>query len=338
MILYIGNKLSRHGNTPTSVEILGDLLSQHFHIVSVSDKKNKMLRLAEMLWSIVKYRHRTEFVLIDTYSTSNFYYAVLSGALAKMLRIEYIPVLRGGNLPDRVKRNPLLAKLLFANAYVNVAPSRYLLSAFERYAYKTVFIPNNIEIKHYPFKRRESVEPKLLYVRAFSSIYNPKMALNVLAKLLDRYPKASLCMVGPDRDGSFASTKELCHTMGLDDKVTFTGKLSKEEWWKLSESYDVFINTTNYDNTPVSVMEAMALGLPVVSTNVGGIPYLVEENKDALLVDVDDAEAMAEKISLLVENPEKAVALAENARKKVEGFDWGNVQSKWFELLKREDD
>lgn len=337
MILYIGNKLSKHGNTPTSVEILGDLLSQHFHIVSVSDKKNKMLRLAEMLWSIVRYRHTTEFVLIDTYSTSNFYYAVLSGALAKTLRIKYIPVLRGGNLPERVERNPRLAKLLFANAYVNVAPSRYLLSTFESSGYKTVFIPNNIEIKHYPFKLRRRIEPKLLYVRAFSSVYNPKMALFVLKKLLHRYPEASLCMVGPDRDGTFASTRELCHTMGLDDKVTFTGKLSKEEWWKLSESYDVFINTTNFDNTPVSVMEAMALGLPVVSTNVGGIPYLVEEDKEALLVDADDAEAMAEKISQLIENPDKAVALAENARKKVEGFDWKNVQSKWFELLKKKE-
>lgn len=338
MILYIGNRLSRHGNTPTSIEILGELLAQHFQVVSVSDKKNKLFRLSEMLWSIVKYRHRTEFVLIDTYSTANFYYAVLSGALANIFRIKYIPVLHGGNLPERLKRNPLLSKLLFTNAYMNVAPSHYLLTTFKRSGYKTVYIPNNIEIKRYPFKLRRRIEPKLLYVRAFSSIYNPNMALIVLEKLLHLYPDASLCMVGPDRDGTLASTKELCHTMGLDDRVTFTGKLSKEEWWKLSESYDVFINTSNFDNTPVSVMEAMALGLPVVSTNVGGIPYFVEENKNALLVDADDAEAMAEKISLLVENPEKAVALAENARKKVESFDWKNVQSKWFELLKRKDD
>lgn len=334
MILYIGNKLSKHGNTPTSVETLGNLLQEEFDVLQVSDKRNKLFRLADMLWSIVKYRNETEFILIDTYSTSNFYYALLCAFTAKFFHLKYIPILHGGNLPERVKKNPKYANFLFGNAYVNVAPSRYLLDAFENYNYQTVYIPNNIEIKNYPFKTRKKIEPKLLYVRAFSPVYNPQMALMVLDKLLHRYPHASLCMVGPDRDGTLQKTKELCHKMGLDDKVVFTGKLSKEEWWKLSKDYDIFINTTNFDNTPVSVMEAMALGLSVVSTNVGGIPYFVEDGRDALLVDAGDAEAMADKIAFLVEHPKKAIALAQNARKKVEGFDWKNVKSTWIELLK----
>ena len=333
MILYIGNKLSRHGNTPTSVETLGELLSEDFHIKSVSHKKNKILRLLEMLWSIVKHRHKIHFILIDTYSTSNFYYALLCAGMARYVGVPYIPILRGGNLENRLRFNAKMSDFIFKHAYTNVAPSGYLFKIFQKYGYNVDYIPNNIEIGNYPFTKRNSVRPKLLYVRAFSPVYNPQMALDVLALLLQKYNDASLCMVGPDRDGTLEEVQQKATEMALNDKVIFTGKLSKEEWWKMSESYDIFINTTNIDNTPVSVMEAMALGLPVVSTNVGGIPYLVQDGKEAMLVDPNDANAMAQKISLLIEHPSNAVELAKNARKKVESFDWKNVKTRWIELL-----
>lgn len=333
MILYIGNKLSRHGNTPTSIETLGKLLSKNFQVKSISDKKNKILRLSEMLWSIIKYRHKTKFILIDTYSTSNFYYALLCTGMARCVGVPYIPVLHGGKLENRLYLNTKMSDFIFKHSYANVAPSSYLFEIFKKYDYSVEYIPNNIEIENYTFTKRKNFRPRLLYVRAFSSIYNPRMALDVLSLLLQKYDDASLCMVGPDRDGTLERVKQQAEEMGLDDKVIFTGKLSKESWWKLSESYDIFINTTNVDNTPVSVMEAMALGLPVVSTNVGGIPYLVEDAKEALLVDAEDAEAMAEKILQLIEHPSNAVELAKNARKKVESFDWENVKPRWIELL-----
>ena len=84
---------------------------------------------------------------------------------------------------------------------------------------------------------------------------------------------ATLAMIGPDVDGSLTKVKDLARKKNLD--VNFTGKLSKPEWINYSKDFNVFINTTNFDNTPVSVIEAMALGLPVVSTNVGGMPFLI---------------------------------------------------------------
>jgi len=336
MILYIGNKLSKHGNTPTSVETLGALLAEDFDMVTVSDKKNKLLRLVDMLLSIIKYRKNISLVLIDTYSTSNFYYALLCAYTAKFLGIRYIPILHGGNLPERVKNSPKLSNFLFGNAYVNVAPSGYLKDAFKKEGYDVTYIPNNIEINNYTFKKWEKLEPKLLYVRAFSTLYNPGLALDVLQKLLKKYPDAVLCMVGPDRDGTFEKIKVRCKEMGLEDKVTFTGKMEKEAWWELSKEYDIFINTTNFDNTPVSLIEAMALGLPVVTTNVGGIPYLVADGADGLTVPPRDADAMVEKIDYLISNPLQAKAMAQNARKKAESFDWEVVKEEWLKILKVE--
>ena len=96
--------------------------------------------------------------------------------------------------------------------------------------------------------------------------------------------------------------------------------------------FDIFINTTDFDNTPVSLMEAMALGLPIVSTNVGGLPYLIDNGKDGFLVDNKNPLAMANSIQNLIE--ENLTEVATNARTKAESFSWENVRTKWLSILK----
>jgi glycosyltransferase involved in cell wall biosynthesis len=218
--------------------------------------------------------------------------------------------------------------MLFNHAHCNIAPSLYLKEAFEARGYTNVrYIPNSIEISNYPFTTRRFDTPKLLWVRSFASLYNPQLAVQVLKALRDRGLEAELCMVGPDSDGTLAEVQALARR--LDVKVTFTGKLTKAEWTALATDYNVFINTTNFDNTPVSVIEAMALGLPVVSTNVGGMPYLITHEVDGVLLPPKDVEAMVAAILHLFENPSKRALLIANARRKVEGFDWEVVKGMW---------
>ena len=120
----------------------------------------------------------------------------------------------------------------------------------------------------------------------------------------------------------------------LQLNVFFTGKLSKEEWVTLSKNYDIFINTTHFDNTPVSVIEAIALGLPIVSTNVGGITYLLEDRKTALLVDDNDVDGMVNAVREIIHNKTLKDELVKNARKLIQDFDWKAVKNKWDEVLK----
>ena len=139
-------------------------------------------------------------------------------------------------------------------------------------------------------------------------------------------------MVGPDKDGTLNDVQLLIDRYELHDSVEITGVLSKSEWHKKSEEFDIFINTTNVDNTPVSVIEAMALGLPIVSTNVGGMPFLVENNKDGVLVEKNNAVEMATRIIEILEK--NNISLAKNARIKAESFDCNIVKNKWVEILK----
>lgn len=332
-ILYIGNKLANKGMTPTTVDTLGKQLEEIGQVITVSDKMSTVFRLLDMCWSIFRYR-KCDYVIIDTYSTAAFNYAYFVSLCCRLLRKKYIPILHGGGLPSRLDKSPIRTKQIFKNAFINVSPSGYLKSEFEKRGYINLkLIPNNIPIKEYKFTRRTKFRPKLLWVRAFASTYNCEMAIEVLKILLDYYPDCELCMVGPDKDGSMDSTVKLAKKYGISDHLKITGSMTKQDWHKLSEKYDIFISTTNFDNTPVSIIEAMALGLVVVSTNVGGMPYLIKDEKDGYLVEKGNAKAMASVIQSIIANPDKNISVCACARDKSTGYDWEVVKRQWANLL-----
>ena len=333
-IVYIGNDLAGKTRYRTSHEIVTDLLRKSgYEVISVSDKKNKLLRMADMLYTVVRHWN-AQYFLIDTYSTQNFYYALIISQFLRLGNKKYIPILHGGNLPERLEKNPLLSRMIFARAYRNVAPSPYLLRIFRKAGFGVEFIPNTLVLDRYLFKERKQFRPRLLWVRAFARHYRPCNAVKVLHRLKKQYPDTRLCMVGPDKDGSMEDARCLAEKLNVKNDVIFTGALEQSEWHRLSEDYDIFINTTDVDNTPVSVMEAMALGLPVVSTRAGGLPDLIQHEHDGLLVDLNNPEAMAEAVVHYVENPGLAGKIAANARRKVEQFDGKKVLLQWKNILK----
>lgn len=285
-----------------------------------------------MLQTLLRQRTTTDVVLIDTYSTQNFYFAVCCGMLSKLLKIPYIPILHGGNLEERLTASPKLCQELFNQAKVNVVPSLFLKDIFNNRGFTNLtHIANSIALKEYHFMPRKVDVPKLLWVRSFSDVYNPILALKIFKALKKQHSLAELCMVGPDKDGSLEFCKAYARTNGLD--VTFTGNLEKHLWLKIAENYNIFINTANYDNAPVSVIEAMALGMPVISTNVGGIPYLIDHHKNGILVEPDNEEEFLLAINKLLLQPDLVSLITKNARQTVTNFDWEQVRYKWLKLL-----
>ncbi|MBU2952126.1 glycosyltransferase family 4 protein [Tamlana agarivorans] len=332
-ILYIGNQLANKNKTVTTIDTLSRLLVDFgFKVITASKKENKVARVLDMLWYIWRYRKTLDYVLIDTYSTQNFYYAYLSANLCAKLDLKYIPILHGGKLPDRLKQSPNLSKTLFNRAFVNVAPSNYTKLNFEALGYSNITcIPNTIELKNYPFELRRFDKVKLLWVRSFSEIYNPLLAVDILKALKNKNIAAELCMVGPDVDGSLQKTKNYAESLGV--AVTFTGKLSKPEWIALSKDYNMFINTTNIDNMPVSVIEAMALGMPVISTNVGGMPFLIKNKENGILVEPNSVQGFVKAITEAFNEVSKIEKMTLNGRQYTEQFDWNHVKKQWFKVF-----
>ncbi|MCF4102139.1 glycosyltransferase family 4 protein [Gillisia sp. M10.2A] len=332
-ILYIGNDLNINSFTATYISFFSKVLKKEgYQVRTASNKNNKALRLIEMLGLIAKYHKTTDIVLIDTYGAMNFYYAYLVAKACQLYNLDYIPILHGGNLPTRLEESKSFSDNLFGNAKMNVAPSQFLYSIFKKSGYNNLqIIPNAIELNKFPFKERTGFTPKLLWVRRFQERYNPMMALKVLESLKKSFPEAELCMVGPEKDGSLQKCKIYAEKNNLN--VKFTGKLKKKEWAKVSEDYDIFLNTTNIDNTPISVIEAMALGLVIVSTDVGGMHHLIEDKREGFLVPSRDEAAMTAAIIKILETPALGAQMASQARAKVENFGWNVVKEEWNKLL-----
>ncbi|MCP9198292.1 glycosyltransferase family 4 protein [Gramella sp. GC03-9] len=331
-ILYIGNKLEKHGYAPTSADTLPPKLQDlGFRVVAISSIKNKPARLGHMLSKVLTKGQNVDVVLIDTYSTMNFWYAVACGWICKRNKIPYIFILHGGKLDERFRKSPEWIIEIFRSASANIAPSGFLLQKLNPFFSNLKLIPNWIEIEKYPYQQRSESRPSILWLRAFDQVYNPLLALETIELLRKTRPDVKLIMVGPDKDGSLNELKKIAEQKQLP--VHFTGKLSKQEWLALSRDCDIFINTTNIDNTPVSLIEAMALGLPVISTNVGGIPYLIDHEENGLLVPPGDAQEMAAAICRLLNEPGLAERISENGRTKVKNFDWEQVKALWLELL-----
>jgi glycosyltransferase involved in cell wall biosynthesis len=333
-ILHIGNKLSKHGFNPSTVETLSLQLSRCYEVSTISDKKIKFFRIFDIIVHLVNNRYKYDYVLIDTYSTKAFYFAYVSALLCRIFKIKYIPILHGGNLECRLSHNSIMSKSVFNYSFENISPSLFLQKIFESYGYKSIHIPNNIEISDYTFlMRSKNLGPKILWVRAFDEIYNPEMAIYMLHEIKKTFRYANLCMIGPEKDGSLLKCKELANALNVRNDVDFKGHMSKNDWVILSKKYSIFINTTNFDNMPVSILEIMALGLPIISTNVGGIPYLLEHKVNALLINKNDVKSMVSSIKLLLKDANLSKKLSLNGRRKVEQYSWEKLSQKWYQLF-----
>lgn len=335
-IIYIGSQLQGKGLNPSSADTLANFLKDQYQVVILSHISNRFLRMVHILLGILFKGRDAKLILIDTYSTSAFEYAYYAGILAKTIGIRYVPIIHGGNIESRIEGDTKRALKYFDNAFKIVCPSYFTLNVLNRHNIQAELIPNSIQLKAYTFKSERSIDRiRLLYVRSIERIYNPFMAVHVVHKLKAAGHNVNLALVGPVKDDSLPELHKLISSLELEDNVDLKGRMSKQDWIDFSRGFNVFINTTNVDNTPVSVIEAMALGLPVVTTNVGGIPYLIENLEEGILVEPNDIDAMANAILHLINVGEERRKMVLKARLKVEKFDWEIIKHQWVELIER---
>ena len=323
-VLIIGNFLSRQIATRAICEELADRLAMEgWSVLRTSDRRARLPRLMGMQRSIWRFRHRFDAAQVDVFSGAAFVWAEAAAWSLKRLGKPYLLTLHGGRLPEFSRRWPRRLYRLLQGAAAVTTPSAYLKTELGRFRTDLLLLPNPLDLERYRFRRRNPLTPRLVWLRAFHETYNPLLALEVVARLRQRFPEVHLTMVGPDKgDGSLEAVREKARHLGISDRVELPGGIAKEEVPSFLEKGDIFLNTTNADNTPVSVMEAMACGLPVVTTDVGGLRYLLEKDIDARLVPPKDPEAMAGAVAHLLSHPEEAEAMAEAAQRKVEAFDW----------------
>ena len=335
MILYIGNILSSKGMNPSPVELIRNEIYKSFKIkmIVASNKKNIIIRFLHMNYIYWVNYKKVSLVFIDVYSTKAFYYTFYFALISKLLSLKYIPIIHGGNIDLRIQKSKWMTKFVFKNSNINISPSKYVYSLLKKNNFAVKYIPNCINFSFYKFKRRKKIRPRIIWLRSFHEIYNPDMAINVFKIISSFYRKTKLTMIGPEKDGSLRHCQQLSKMYKIDHNIDFLGYLSKTEWIKIASDHDIFINTSKIDNMPVSVIEMMALGLPIVSTNVGGIPFFLEHGKNSLLVKNNDAQNMAFQIKYLIEKPYFANKISMRAFEDSKSFSTDLVIPEWSKII-----
>lgn len=335
-VLIVGNFLhAATGTFGVCEELAAHLASAGWRVTTTSHYWPRLQRFADMIYTIVARRRHYAVAQVDVYSGPSFLWATAVCGLLRRLRCPYVLTLHGGALPEYAAVHRERVAGLLGSAAAVTTPSTYLRDAMLAYRRDILVLPNPLATARYPYRPRQAARPHLLWVRGFHAMYNPIMALEVVRRLRAEFPDVRLSMVGPDRgDGSRARTLEAASELGVADCVQFTGAIPKWDLPAVFDGGDIFLNTTNVDNTPVTVVEALASGLCVVSTSVGGIPHLLADGVDALLVPAADVPAMVNAVRRILTTPGLAGQLSAAARANALARDWSIVLPQWERLLR----
>lgn len=321
------------GYVPTPAELLASLFAREgFPVIASSGSPNRYRRLVEIAWTLIRHGNRVDVVCLQVYSGRSFVVEDIASWLARRQGCKIVMHLHGGAMPTFMAKFPRWTQRVFARSDAFVVPSRYLARAMAESGFACEVIPNVVEFDSEFYRPRTEVRPRLFWMRAFQEIYNPLMAVRVLSRLRESEPEATLVMAGQDM-GMLSQTRELAQELGVSQAVSFPGFLGPVEKRRESERADIFLNTNRIDNTPVSVIEACAMGLPVVATDVGGLRDLLEDGHDGLLVPENDDVSMVQAIQRLLSEPELVRRLTANGKAVVEQCSWEFVRPQWFRLF-----
>jgi glycosyltransferase involved in cell wall biosynthesis len=334
--LLIGYFPDEQAGAPRQVcqDLQARLPERGWRVIAASRRKNRLLRGFEILSTIASQRKIYHVAHVDVFSGPAFAWAELSAALLRSLRKPFVLTLHGGNLPRFASRFPNRVRRVLRSATRVTAPSRYLQDSLRRFRGDIEIIPNGLDIVRYPYRSRRVLQPRLIWLRAFHKIYRPEIAIEVLEILISKGLQPQLEMVGPDRgDGSFAEVKARSMAPALKGRIKLLKGIPKSRVPLHLSDNDVFLNTTSVDNTPVTVLEAMACGLCVLATRVGGLSYLVEHANNGLLSSADNPGEMADQAALLLRDPELAARISRGARATAEQRDWEAIMPRWDNLF-----
>jgi glycosyltransferase involved in cell wall biosynthesis len=248
---------------------------------------------------------------------------------AKLLRKAVILHYHSGEAGIHLRRWQRTAIPTMRLADAIVVSSRYLVEEFARYGLRTRRIVNVIDTGRFRFRARPRLDPVFLSSRQLLPHYNVACVLRAVALVQQQLPDARLIVAG---DGHERPRLEaLARELGLSG-AEFRGWVAPARMPELYGDADVYLNGADLDNSPLSVVEAFAAGLPVVATAVGGVPELVRDGETGVLVPPGDHAAMAHGALRLLGDPEFAARVVSGARDDCSRFRWSAVRGHWLEL------
>lgn len=330
-ILFIGNFLDKkHGTIGPTQIIANKINSKRFKVKMASSVNNKFLRLLDIIIKslILDY----QLLYIDVYSGAAFKIAETAVRIGRFRKKKIILCLHGGKLVEFSKHQEQKLGRLLNQAHVITSPSYFLKNGLSSFGKSIVNIPNPINLDNFKYNRLTVKKNTLLWVRAFTDIYNPMIPIKIVNELLKTYPDISLTMVGPDK-GNLRQIREEIKRLNLESHINIVGPVKNSLLYQYYQTHEIYLNTTSYESFGVALLEAAACGIPIVSNNVGEIPIIWENGNNIQLVESNDINEFCSKIKYLLTNEKLATKQSEQARIHVEKYDEKFIVKTWEELF-----
>lgn len=270
--------------------------------------------------------------LVHVMANSGWSWHLFAAPAVWVASLRGVPVVvnyRGGEADRFLSKHASIVRATMRRASSLVLPSGFLLEVFARHGMRGRVVPNIVNMERFQPDAEHALDPSsphLVVARNLEYIYGNDIALKAFSKVLEVIPCARLSIAGSGPD--LVRLTALAEQLGVSDRVRFTGRLDRDEMAALYRQADVMLNPTRVDNMPNSVLEAMASGLPVVATSVGGVPFIVEHEKTALLVPADDEDALATETLRLLRDPDLRARLTRAGVASAREYRWSDVRTK----------
>lgn len=248
--------------------------------------------------------------------------------LARMLGRPVILNYRDGRAPRHLPAR--WVRWMLRRATVLVFPSGFLRDVFRAHGLDGEVVPNVVDTGRFRFRRREPLRPVLISSRLLEPLYAVENTLRAFAIVRQAQPDARLIVIGGGVEEG--RLRGIVHDERIAG-VEFHGAVPHDAVAAWFDRADVFVNSSREDNMPHSVIEAFSSGLPVVTTGAGGIPYVVDDGRNGLLVPVDDPAALAAAVLRVLDDPALARRLVDEGQCDCEArYAWSAARQRWAQL------
>lgn len=273
---------------------------------------------------------KTEIVHIFSSGTTSYIISTLPPLfISKLFRKKTILNYHTGEAEEHLKNWKLTAKPTMKWFDKIVVPSQFLVDVFAKYGLKAEVVYNFVDTEKFKFKKRQKLRPIFLSNRNFEAYYNVGCIIRAFAEITKVVHEAQLTVAGFGSEES--KLKQLVIDLDLKN-VKFVGRIPNDEMPKLYDSADIYLNASTVDNMPLSLIEAFAAGIPVVSSNAGGIPYLITHEKNGMLIAMNDCKSLANEAIRLLNDKDLAQNIIKLAHLDSEKYEWQKVKKDWVDF------
>lgn len=328
-VLLITNYKAGTGGISGQVEILQRKLREEDNTADIFNTKGTILYRLSLIWRLRKVGKRYDVFHIHCCSGWGFLPAVVGICVGRCLQKRIILTYHGGGAEEFFQKRTKLVRYFLTRTDTNIVLSGFLGKVFDKFEIPYTIIPNVIELDASNFRERNPIQPHFISIRTLDPLYNHFCILKAFQLAKQQLPNATLTLVG---GGTIrAELEQFVKEQNIQD-VTFTGRVDNSEIYRLLDKADIMLSAPHIDNMPVSILEGFNAGLLVISSNVGGVPYMIRDGENGLLFEDDDHQQLAYQMLYAVNHQHISQDIVQQAFHDVQSYTWSNIRPQLLTL------